>query len=68
MWRRLNSLQGRLTFLLAVAGLAGALIYAGVTQWPLPQLLVWLRKDLALSIRTPMQLGIYGGLLASVIV
>ena len=68
MWRRLNSLQGRLTFLLAVAGLAGALIYAGVTQWPLPQLLVWLRKDLALSIRAPMQLGIYGGLLASVIV
>lgn len=40
MWRRLNSLQGRLTLLLAVAGLAGALVYAGVTQWPLPQLLV----------------------------
>lgn len=68
MWRRLNSLQGRLTLLLAVAGVAGALIYAGVTQWPLPQLLQWLRTDLAVSIRAPMQLGIYGGLLASVIV
>ncbi|HEY8586477.1 MAG TPA: ATP-binding protein [Rhodanobacter sp.] len=68
MWHRLNSLQARLTGLLAVAGLAGALIYAGVTQWPLPQVLQWLREDLALSIRAPMQLGIYGGLLASVIV
>ncbi len=68
MWRRLSSLQGRLTLLLAAAGLAGALIYAGITQWPLPQLLQWLHKDLAVSIRAPMQLGIYGGLLASVIV
>ena len=68
MWRRLNSLQGRMTLLLAMAGLAGALVYAGVTQWPLPQLLLWLRKDLALSIRAPMQVGIYGGLLASVVV
>jgi nitrogen fixation/metabolism regulation signal transduction histidine kinase len=39
-----------------------------VTQWPLPQLLAWLREDLALSIRAPMQLGIYGSLLASVVV
>ena len=68
MWRRMNSLQGRLTVLLTVAGLAGALVYAGITQWPLPQLLVWMHKDLALAIRAPMQLGIYGGLLASVIV
>jgi nitrogen fixation/metabolism regulation signal transduction histidine kinase len=68
MWRRLTSLQGRLTILLALAGLAGALIYAGVTQWPLPQLLSWLRTDLTVTIRAPMQLGIYGGLLASLIV
>lgn len=68
MWRRLSSLQGRLTLLLAAAGLSGALIYAGITQWPLPQLLLWLRKDLAVSIRAPMQLGIYGGLLVSVLV
>src|SRR5580693_3410012 len=68
MWRRMNSLQGRLTVLLTVAALAGALVYAGITQWPLPQLLVWMHKDLALAIRAPMQLGIYGGLLASVIV
>ncbi|HUW54679.1 MAG TPA: ATP-binding protein [Rhodanobacter sp.] len=68
MWRRLNSLRGRLTVLLAVAGMAGALVYAGVTQWPLPQLLHWMRTELALSMKSPMQLGIYGGLLASAIV
>jgi two-component system nitrogen regulation sensor histidine kinase NtrY len=68
MWRRLSSLRGRLTLLLVVAGLAGAAIYAGVTQWPLPQLLRWLRTDLLLTIRAPMQLGIYGGLLASLLV
>ncbi len=68
MWRRLSSLQGRLTVLLAVAGLFGALLYAGITQWPLPQLLQWLHTDLTLTIRTPMQLGIYGGVLVSVIV
>ena len=66
--RRLSSLQARLTLLLAAAGLAGALLYAGITQWPLPQVLQWLRKDLAVSIRAPMQLGIYGGLLVSVLV
>ncbi|OOG36321.1 ATP-binding protein [Rhodanobacter sp. C05] len=67
MWRHLNSLRGRLTVLLLTASLAGALVYAGVTQWPLPQLLLWLRKDLAVTIRAPMQLGIYGGLLVSVV-
>ena len=66
--RPLMTLKVRLTLLLGVAALAGALVYAGVTQWPLPQLLLWLRKDLALTIRAPMQLGIYGGLLASLIV
>lgn len=66
--RPLMTLKVRLTLLLGVAALAGALVYAGVTQWPLPQLLLWLRKDLALTIRAPMQLGIYGGLLVSLIV
>ena len=39
MWRALTSLRGRLTLLLALSGVAGALTYADVTQWPLPQLL-----------------------------
>lgn len=68
MWRGLTSLRGRLTLLLALAGVAGALTYAGVTQWPLPQLLAWLRTDLAVAIRAPTQWGIFGGLLASLIV
>ncbi len=68
MWRGLTSLRGRLTVLLALAGVVGALTYAGVTQWPLPQLLAWLRTDLAVAIRAPTQWGIFGGLIASLIV
>ena len=50
MWRQLSSLRGRLTVLLALASVAGALIYAGVTQWPLPQLLTWLHDQLAVKV------------------
>ena len=49
MWRWLNSLRTRLTLLLALASVAGALIYAGVTQWPLPQLLVWMQTELTVK-------------------
>ncbi|WP_049621141.1 ATP-binding protein [Frateuria defendens] len=65
---RLNSLQLRLTVWLAVAGLCGALVYAGITQWPLPQALAWARSDLGLTWRAPMQWHVYGGLLATVLV
>jgi two-component system, NtrC family, nitrogen regulation sensor histidine kinase NtrY len=41
---RLRSLEGRLAVLLALAALMGALIYIGVTDWPLPQALKWLHK------------------------
>src|SRR6185437_14848809 len=44
MWLLLNSLRARLSLLLLAAGVAGALIYAGVTQWPLPQTLAWLHE------------------------
>ena len=73
MWRWLNSLQARLTLLLTLASIAGALIYSGVTQWPLPQLLVWQQTELtvkdpssttaAVSKVAPVtHLGIYGAL------
>ena len=68
MWQRLNSLQGRLTLLLLVAGVTGALLYVGVTQWPLPQLWQWLHAGLASSIRAPVRLGVGASLLASVLV
>lgn len=68
MWRRLNSLQFRLALLLAVAAVAGALVYVGLTQWPLPQLIGWLHRDLSLSLRTPTQMGVYGVLALSVLV
>ena len=58
---RLNSLQMRMAVLLAAAGLTGALVYAGVTQWPLPQLLHWLQW------RAPLQSRAYGGLLVTVL-
>ena len=45
MWRHLNTLRARLSLLLLAAGVAGALIYAGVTQWPLPQFLAWLHAQ-----------------------
>jgi two-component system nitrogen regulation sensor histidine kinase NtrY len=44
MWLLLNSLRARLSLLLLAAGVAGALIYAGVTRWPLPQVLTWLHE------------------------
>jgi two-component system nitrogen regulation sensor histidine kinase NtrY len=76
MLRRLNSLQARLTVLLAVASVAGALIYAGVTQWPLPQLLGWLQTQLTITSAAPaapgkvlpaVHLGVYGLLGISVV-
>jgi nitrogen fixation/metabolism regulation signal transduction histidine kinase len=51
--RHLRSLEARLAFLLALAALMGALVYAGVTQWPLPEVLAWVRKELPLQIATP---------------
>ncbi|MDA3912924.1 ATP-binding protein [Oleiagrimonas sp.] len=35
---QLRSLQGRMAAMAGMAALLGALLYAGVTQWPLPQL------------------------------
>ncbi|MEO7051645.1 MAG: ATP-binding protein [Rhodanobacter sp.] len=50
MWLSLNSLRARLSLLLLAAGVSGAAIYAGVTQWPLPQLLRWLPAQLAVKV------------------
>ncbi|WP_243041831.1 sensor histidine kinase [Dyella sedimenti] len=61
----LRSLESRMVLLLGFAGLSGALIYAGVTQWPLPQVLVWLRQDLGIGLGAPAHFSFYGGLLVS---
>jgi nitrogen fixation/metabolism regulation signal transduction histidine kinase len=68
MWQRLNSLQTRLALLLLAAAVIGALVYVGIVQWPLPQLVAWLRSELAIPLRAPTQLGRYGGFVASVAV
>ncbi|CAM5245509.1 sensor histidine kinase [Rhodanobacter lindaniclasticus] len=47
MWQYLNSLRTRLSLLLVAAGVVGGLIFAGVTRWPLPQLLAWLHGGMA---------------------
>ena len=60
------SLQMRLTVLLGAVGIAGALIYTGVTQWPLPQTIAWMKKDLALEV--PMPTGQYSGFIVTLIV
>lgn len=52
MLSHLNSLRARLSLLLLAAGVAGALIYAGVTQWPLPQALIWLHAQLTANVGT----------------
>lgn len=50
---RLRSLEARLFLWLALSALMGALIYIGVTQWPLPQTLKWLHSDLGLQVSQP---------------
>ena len=67
MWRWLGSLRGRLTLLLLLAAVSGALIFAAVTQGPLTRLLAWLREDLALAVHVPARLGVVGGLLVSLL-
>jgi len=66
MWLGLRSLESRMVILLGFAGVSGALIYAGVTQWPLPQILVWMRHDLGIDLGTPAHFGFYGGILISI--
>ena len=47
---RLRSLEARLAVLLALAGMGGALLYVGLTQWPLPQLLQWMHGVLGVKV------------------
>ena len=50
---RLRSLEARLTLWLALAALMGVMSYIGVTQWPLPQTLQWLRSNMPVTIAQP---------------
>jgi two-component system nitrogen regulation sensor histidine kinase NtrY len=50
---RLRSLEGRLTILLALAALMGALVYVGVTEWPLPQFIAWFDDAFKQSVKRP---------------
>jgi nitrogen fixation/metabolism regulation signal transduction histidine kinase len=65
---RLTSMEGRMTALLALASLLGALVYAGVTEWPLPQIVQWAHTSLKLEIAGPGKEGSLGALLATVVI
>ena len=67
MLRGLSSLESRMVLLLGLAGVSGALVYAGVTQWPLPQMLVWMRQDMGLDLGAPAHFSFYGALIVSVV-
>ncbi|MHA6204481.1 sensor histidine kinase [Dyella soli] len=67
MLRGLSSLESRMVLLLGLAAVSGALVYAGVTQWPLPQVLAWMHQDLGVNLGAPGRFGFYGGLLVSVV-
>ncbi|MGO4702754.1 sensor histidine kinase [Dyella sp. 2RAB6] len=65
MLRRLDTLQTRLALLLSLAYVSGALLYIGITEWPLPQLLQWMKHDLGVTVQPPSHLGVWGGLAVS---
>jgi len=54
---RLKSLELRLALWLALAALMGALVYIGVTQWPLPQVLAWMHSELPVHVAKPSRGG-----------
>ncbi|RDS82461.1 sensor histidine kinase [Dyella psychrodurans] len=58
---RLRSLEGRLTLLLALAALTGALVYIGVTEWPLPQAFAWMQEAMGrhASVFQPSRVDIF---------
>jgi methyl-accepting chemotaxis protein len=62
------SLQTRLALLLAAAAVVGALVYTGVTHWPLPQLLSAMRAGMGVDRPPPIPIGIYAGLLVSALI
>jgi nitrogen fixation/metabolism regulation signal transduction histidine kinase len=62
------SLQTRLALLLAAAAVVGALVYTGVTHWPLPQLLGAMRAGMGVDRPPPIPIGIYAGLLVSALI
>nr|WP_183423231.1 ATP-binding protein [Luteibacter sp. Sphag1AF] len=70
------SLEGRMTLLIGTSALVGALVYASLTEWPVPQLMAWLsatEKHAAgakavTSAATIQPIGPWGALTLSVLV
>lgn len=64
---RLKSIQGRLALWLGLAALAGALLFVGVTRWPLPQLLAWIARETGWPLETGWLATTSGGLLITLL-
>ena len=47
------TLRARLVLLMALSALSGVVVHAGLTQWPLPQVLAWTRTAMALPWTPP---------------
>ncbi|RAP58528.1 ATP-binding protein [Oleiagrimonas sp. MCCC 1A03011] len=67
MRMQMKSLQGRMALLAGLATLTGALVYAGVTHWPLPQLIDAVAALLQVQIETGWLRTPWGGLLATLL-
>lgn len=47
------SLEGRMTLVVAGSAIVGALVFAGITVWPFPQAVAWLRAGPTVKGRAP---------------
>jgi len=48
-----RTLRARLVLLMALSALSGVVVHAGLTQWPLPQVLAWTRDAMRLPWAAP---------------
>ncbi|HEX7339044.1 MAG TPA: ATP-binding protein [Rhodanobacteraceae bacterium] len=64
---RLTSLEGRQSLLLIATAVIGALVYLGVTAWPLPQMVHWAAGAVGTRVPWPAH-DIWLGLLVTIIV
>ncbi|TCV95003.1 PAS domain-containing protein [Luteibacter rhizovicinus] len=65
---RKMSLEGRMTILIGSSALVGALVFASVTEWPLPQLISWMGSSPKHPAAASEPIGPWGALTLSVLV
>jgi nitrogen fixation/metabolism regulation signal transduction histidine kinase len=63
-----RTLRARLVLLMALSALSGVAVHAGLTQWPLPQVLAWMRTSMRLDWTAPAPGGGWAIVLTAAIV